>query len=65
VRAWRAFIRLEPAARGKTAGRVAAIRRLQAADFLDGLYERVALEGTSEPARLDPLAAVSMPQRYH
>jgi glycosyltransferase involved in cell wall biosynthesis len=37
----------------------------QAADFLDGLYERVALEGTSEPARLDPLADVSSPQRYH
>jgi hypothetical protein len=47
----------------RTAEQMFAAR--QAADFLDGLYERVVLEDTSEPARLDPLADVSSPQRYH
>ena len=59
---------LEPAARGRGGKPRAELRQAdarQAADFLDGLYERVALEGTSEPARLDPLADVSSPQRYH
>lgn len=35
-----------------------------AANFLDGLYERVASEGTSEPARLDPAFDVSSPEHY-
>jgi glycosyltransferase involved in cell wall biosynthesis len=35
-----------------------------AGDFLDGLYERVASEGTSQPARIDPAFDVSSPERY-
>jgi glycosyltransferase involved in cell wall biosynthesis len=35
-----------------------------AGDFLDDLYERVASEGTSQPARIDPAFDVSSPERY-
>ena len=35
-----------------------------AGEFLDGMYERVALEGTSDAARIDPAFDVSSPQRY-